>query len=74
MAQTVMHRFEEDAEAFMPRLSNVTLAFLEACCRATPEYEWRVYDVCAAMRQQQERSSQARLPRPAKPSHHVAEE
>lgn len=38
-----------------PRLSTVSLAFLEACCRADPAFEWRVYDVCAAMRQQEER-------------------
>ena len=28
----------------LPRISNVTLAFLEASCRADPLTEWRVYD------------------------------
>eukprot|EP00884_Botryococcus_braunii_P007551 jgi/Botrbrau1/16798/Bobra.150_2s0027.1 len=54
-----------------PRLSTVTLAFLEASCRADPAFEWRVYDVCAAMRQQEERKRAATLPTPAKESHHV---
>ena len=26
----------------LPRLSAVTLAFLEACCRGSPAHEWRV--------------------------------
>jgi hypothetical protein len=54
--------------AKLPRLSNVTLAFLEACCRG--EHEWRVFDVCAAMRQQSERKRNANLLRPRKLSHH----
>lgn len=33
-------------------------------------FEWRVYDVCAAMRQQSERRRQSGLARPHKPSHH----
>ena len=57
----------------LPRLSNVTLAFLEACCRADPAFEWRVFDVCAAMRQQSERKQQALLARPRKLSHHFYE-
>lgn len=71
--QAAMHRFDEDPSRFVPNLSTVTLAFLEACCRTSPEFEWRVYDVCAAMRQQQEREKQAALPRPRKQSHHFAE-
>jgi len=54
--------------AQLPRLSNATLAFLESCCRG--EHEWRVFDVCAAMRQQTERKRQAALARPPKLSHH----
>jgi hypothetical protein len=61
-------------DARLPRLSTVTLAFLEACCRSQPAHEWRVYDVCAAMRQQRERSSEAALARPRKASHHFLEE
>lgn len=55
-----------------PKLSYVTLAFLEACCRGEPEFEWRVYDVCAVMRQQKETKRQAGLARPQKASHHFA--
>lgn len=55
-----------------PKLSNVTLAFLEACCRREPVYEWRVFDVCAIMRQQKEQKRQAGLARPQKASHHFA--
>ena len=62
------------SDARLPRLSTVTLAFLEACCRAQPAFEWRVYDVCAAMRQQRERSSEAALARPRKASHHFLDE
>lgn len=54
-----------------PRLSYVTLAFLEACCRHEPEHAWRVYDVLAVIRQQRERKAQAELARPRKESHHV---
>eukprot|EP00887_Chlorella_sp_A99_P002761 scaffold6.g2761.t1 len=54
-----------------PRLSYVTLAFLEACCRTEPEHAWRVYDVLAVIRQQRERKTQAELARPQKESHHV---
>lgn len=57
-----------------PKLSNVTLAFLEACCRRHPSYEWRVYDVCAEMRQAKERKLQAQLARPRKASHHFMED
>lgn len=66
---------ESDAQApaRYPKISNVTLAFLEACCRREPAYEWRVYDVCAEMRQQKERRVQAKLPRPAKVNYHVFE-
>ncbi|KAA6419381.1 MAG: hypothetical protein FRX49_10640, partial [Trebouxia sp. A1-2] len=52
--------------AKLPSLSNATLAFLESCCRGSPEHEWRVYDVCAVMRQQKERKREAALARPAK--------
>ena len=55
-----------------PKLSNVSLAFLEACCRSEPDCEWRVYDVCAVMRQQKELKRQAGLARPQKQSHHFA--
>lgn len=55
-----------------PKLSNVSLAFLEACCRREPDYEWRVFDVCAVMRQQKEQKRQAALARPHKASHHFA--
>ena len=57
----------------LPTLSNATLAFLESCCRGSAEHEWRVYDVCAVMRQQRERKQEAALARPAKKSHHVAD-
>jgi len=53
-----------------PRLSPVTLAFLEACCRSEPEYQWRVFDVVAVMRQQRWRKKEAGLPAPMKESHH----
>lgn len=68
-----MEHAEEDGAlepGQLPRLSNVTLAFLEACCRSDPAYEWRVYDVCAAMRQQRARKHEAGLARPRKVSHH----
>ena len=58
--------------ARLPKLSNVSLAFLEACCRSEPQYEWRVWDVCAVMRQQKEMRRQAGLARPQKLSHHFA--
>jgi len=35
------------------RLSTVTLAFLESCCRKEEKLEWRIFDVCAEMRRQQ---------------------
>ncbi|KAL4535973.1 hypothetical protein Ndes2526A_g05528 [Nannochloris sp. 'desiccata'] len=54
-----------------PKLSNVSLAFLEACCRSEPGLEWRVYDVCSVMRMQKERKLQEGLARPQKASHHV---
>lgn len=54
-----------------PKLSNVSLAFLEACCQTTPGMEWRVYDVCSVMRMQKERKVQESLARPQKASHHV---
>ena len=70
----VSHALKRGAEADqLPRLSNVTLAFLEACCRADAAFEWRVFDVCAAMRQQSERKQQALLARPRKLSHHFFE-
>jgi pentatricopeptide repeat protein len=65
------------ANARPPKLSNVTLAFLEASCHAHADSEdvkWRVYDVCAQMRQQQEDARSAKLLHPAKGSHHVKEE
>lgn len=43
------------------------------CPRSEPRYEWRVYDVCAVMRQQKERKVQAKLDRPVKKSHHFFE-
>ena len=55
----------------LPKLSNVTLAFLEACCRTQPHVMWRIYDVCAIMRVQNERKLQQSLARPQKASHHV---
>jgi pentatricopeptide repeat protein len=60
------------ASARYPKLSYVSLAFLEACCRGKPDYEWRVFDVCAVMRQQKELKRQAGLARPQKLSHHFA--
>lgn len=66
----------EAAAGEAPRLSNVTLAFLEASCHAHDDREglaWRVYDVCALMRQQQEVARDAQLARPAKGSHHFLE-
>lgn len=54
-----------------PKLSNVSLAFLEACCRSEPDIEeWRIYDVCSVMRMQKDRKVQAGLARPQKASHH----
>jgi pentatricopeptide repeat protein len=65
-----------DAGLCPTKLSNVSLAFLEACCSSAaeasnPELKWRVYDVCAVMRQQQEARRERNRPRPAKGSHHV---
>ena len=57
-----------------PKLSDVTLAFLEASCRRQGVDDWRMYDVVALMRQQKERARQARLPNPPKLSHHFADE
>ena len=54
-----------------PKLSYVSLAFLEACCRSEPDLQWRVYDVCSVMRMQKERKVQESLDRPQKVSHHV---
>ena len=58
-----------------PCLSNVTLAFLEACCHAykgsDDDLQWRVFDVCAFMRQQAENERIWGLPQPTKGSHHV---
>ena len=80
--QEALHRFDDDTYTNVPRLSIVTLAFLEACCRAAASqsggkegqsYQLRVYDVCATMRQQQDRKVQATLPRPRKASHHFAD-
>ena len=59
------------AKKKQPKLSNVSLAFLEACCQNTPAMEWRVYDVCSVMRMQKERKVQESLARPQKASHHV---
>ena len=56
-----------------PTHNTVSLAFLEACCRREQAYEWRVFDVCAVMRQQKEHKRQAGLARPTKASHHFAE-
>lgn len=67
----------DGAAAEVPRLSNVTLAFLEAsvhACDAREGLAWRVYDVCALMRQQQEVARDAKLARPAKGSHHFLED
>ena len=57
-----------------PKLSDVTLAFLEASCRRQGVDDWRMFDVVALMRQQKERARQARLPKPPKQSHHFADE
>jgi hypothetical protein len=57
-----------------PRLSTVTLAFLEACCHSSPkDMQWRVYDVCAVMRRQQELKALEAQDRPHKSSHHFYE-
>jgi pentatricopeptide repeat protein len=67
---------EEQGVLEPPPLASVTLAFLEACCHAYSdgdELKWRVYDVCAVMRQQQEARRHDELPRPVKGSHHVRE-
>ena len=68
-----LHRSQRAVRRF-PKLSNVTLAFLEASCQRQGIEAWRVYDVVATMRQQKERQQQARLPQPAKRSHHFAED
>ena len=72
MSYVFVHSAQHSAVKF-PTLSNVTLAFLEACCRVSEEHAWRVYDVCAVMRQQKERKADAALARPPKRSHHVAD-
>lgn len=72
MSYVFVHSAQHSLVKF-PTLSNVTLAFLEACCRGSEEHTWRVYDVCAAMRQQRERKVEAKLARPFKKSHHVAD-
>lgn len=51
----------------MERKRNKCMA---AACRSERRYEWRVYDVCAVMRQQRERKSEAKLSQPPKRSHH----
>ena len=58
------------------KLSNVTLAYLEACCHtaaeaAEPGLEWRTHDVSAVMRQQEEAKRERNRLRPRKESHHV---
>lgn len=60
------------AKGRRPKLSTVSLAFLEACCQTTPGLAWRVYDVCSVMRTQKDRKVQEGLARPQKASHHVA--
>jgi pentatricopeptide repeat protein len=57
-----------------PKLSYVTLAYLEASCRKDADLSWRVYDVMAVMRAQKETKLQSELARPPKASHHVATE
>ena len=42
----------DDVKAYDVRVSKVTLAFLEACCRRSKVPEWRVFDVCAQLRHQ----------------------
>jgi len=64
----------DDIKAHDVRVSKVTLAFLEACCRRSKVPEWRVFDVCAQLRHQVTAKKQARLAAqmPAKSrSHHV---
>ena len=64
----------DDIKAYDIRVSKVTLAFLEACCRRSKVPEWRVFDVCAQLRHQVTATKQARLAAqmPAKSrSHHV---
>ena len=60
-----------------PQLSPVTLAFLEASCHGykgprADEVAWRVWDVCALMREQQE-AMRPDIQRPKKGSHHVGD-
>lgn len=73
MSLMFLHPGDEVRPVKFPQLSHVTLAFLESCCRGSSQHEWRVYDVCAVMRQQKERKREAALDRPAKKSHHVAD-
>ena len=73
MSLMFLHRGDQETSARFPQLSQVTLAFLEACCRNSAQHEWRVFDVCAVMRQQKERKREAALDRPTKKSHHVAD-
>lgn len=63
---------DTDASAVRaPRLSTVTLAFLEACCHSSPaDMQWRVYDVCAVMRRQFELKALEKDAQPRKSSHH----
>ena len=65
----------DDIKLYDVRVSKVTLAFLEACCRRSKVPEWRVFDVCAQLRHQVTAKKQARLAAqmPTKQrSHHVA--
>ncbi|GMH40776.1 hypothetical protein BSKO_08680 [Bryopsis sp. KO-2023] len=73
MANNRSQRGEEWAYKRHPRLSQASLAFLEATCQQNPALHWRMYDVCASMRQQREWAHEASLPRPPRPSYHFRE-
>ena len=60
--------YDEAKDGGLP-LARITLAQLEAVCKADSRLGWRVYDVCAQMRAQREREGVRRAPRKA--SHHV---
>lgn len=62
----------DDFKALEIKVSKVTLAYLESCCRRYKVPDYRVYDVCAQMRLQVSNKREARLPVPIKTSsHHV---
>jgi len=54
------------------RLSKLSLAFLESCCKKRTDLEWRVNEICAEMRRQQY-GTKKDVKSPRKLSHHFTE-